>query len=97
MEFPALQGLHSHKHLKLQQTSREVKQLLGHGRGGEEGFLLYTGRNPFLVTDRNQGKSRGFPPEEAGQKVAQASPKRPKEQHILRMQIKIISANKAQL
>lgn len=34
MEFPALQGLHSHKHLKRQQTSREVKQLLGHRRGG---------------------------------------------------------------
>lgn len=99
MEFPALQGLHSHKHLKWQQTSREVKQLLGHRRGGEgrRDFYCTQGRNPFLVTDRSQWKSRGFPPEEAGQKVAQASPKRPKEQHILRMQIKIVSANKAQL
>lgn len=60
-------------------------------------FYCTQGRNPFSVTERSQGKSCGFPPEEAGQKEAQPPPKRPKEQHILKMQIKIISANKAQL
>lgn len=58
-----------------------------------EGFLLRQGRNPFLVTARIKGILLDFHLRKQGS----ASPKRPKEQHILEMEIKIPSANTAQL
>lgn len=70
-EFSVLQGLHSHKHLKLQQTSKAVKELRGHRKGG--GIFIVTGQKSLLISMRNlmdfylrkQGKKVAEPPQKS--------------------------------
>lgn len=67
MEFPALQGLHSHKHLKLQQTSREVEQLLGHRRGGGI-FIVHRAEIPSQLQRGVKGNLVDFHLKKQGRK-----------------------------
>lgn len=67
MEFPALQGLHSHKHLKLQQTSREVEQLLGHRRRGGI-FIVHRAEIPSQLQRGVKGNLVDFHLKKQGRK-----------------------------
>lgn len=91
MEFPALQGLHSHNHLKPQR-----KENSSWDTGGEGGFYCNRAEIPSRLQTENKGNLMDFHLKKQGRKWLSLSKKAKRTAHS-KMQIKILSANKAQL